>query len=70
MLSLSTIFFFRYFSLQATEPLGLGDAVRMEVESRICDERGVQPDCFVAAQCVAYDRMNEACVVMLSMSCL
>ncbi len=36
----------RYFSLQATNPLGFGDSVRMEIESNICREGGPLPDCF------------------------
>lgn len=51
----------RYFSLQATEPLGMGDKVRVEIELGICDERGPRPDSFVAAQEIAYHRMIEAC---------
>ncbi|XP_070204322.1 A-kinase anchor protein 10, mitochondrial-like isoform X2 [Littorina saxatilis] len=36
----------RFFSLQATTPLGFGDKIRFEVESNICRESGPLPDCF------------------------
>ena len=56
----------RYFSLQATEPLGMEDKVRIDIEMGICDERGPQADSFLSAQQIAYDRMNEACTVYTS----
>uniref|UniRef100_A0A8C1GXX4 A kinase (PRKA) anchor protein 10 n=1 Tax=Cyprinus carpio TaxID=7962 RepID=A0A8C1GXX4_CYPCA len=40
------ILYDKYFSLQATNPLGFGDSVRMEIESNICREGGPLPDCF------------------------
>jgi A-kinase anchor protein 10 len=49
----------RYFSLQATEPLDMGDEVRVDIESKICDENGPRADSYVAAQLIAYDTMNE-----------
>ncbi|KAG8222247.1 hypothetical protein J437_LFUL001445 [Ladona fulva] len=36
----------KYFSLQATHPLGLGASVRLEVEQNICREGGPLPSCF------------------------
>lgn len=36
----------KYFSLQATQPLGFDDKIRLEVESNICREGGPLPDCF------------------------
>lgn len=36
----------KYFSLQATNPLGFSDAVRLEVEQNICREEGPLPSCF------------------------
>ena len=42
----SNSIFFRYFSLQATEPLGFDDTIRFEVEGSICRENGPLPDCF------------------------
>ncbi|XP_077597493.1 A-kinase anchor protein 10, mitochondrial [Stigmatopora nigra] len=40
------ILYDKYFSLQATNPLGFGDSVRMEIESNICREGGPLPECF------------------------
>ncbi|XP_035218822.1 A-kinase anchor protein 10, mitochondrial-like isoform X2 [Stegodyphus dumicola] len=37
----------KYFSLQATIPLGFSDEVRYEVEANICREGGPLPDCFL-----------------------
>ncbi|XP_077511852.1 A-kinase anchoring protein pkaap isoform X2 [Amblyomma americanum] len=36
----------KYFSLQATSPLGFSDAVRLHVEQNICREEGPLPSCF------------------------
>ena len=37
----------RYFSLQATQPLGLVDAIRSNIEENICmANNGPGPDCF------------------------
>lgn len=36
----------RYFSLQATNPLHLGDDIRIKVEESICREEGPLPNCF------------------------
>ena len=47
----------------------MGDKVRVDIEIRICDEQGPQPHSFVAAQRIAYDRMNEACVMYVSIQC-
>ncbi|XP_054713208.1 A-kinase anchor protein 10, mitochondrial-like [Uloborus diversus] len=41
------ILYEKYFSLQATTPLGFSDEVRCEVETNICREGGPLPDCFV-----------------------
>lgn len=54
------LFLCRYFSLQATQPLGMGDGVRIEIETRICNERGPRQDSYLPAQLIAYDTMNEA----------
>jgi hypothetical protein len=40
------IIYYRYFSLQATSPLGFSDKVRFDVEQNICREEGPLPDCF------------------------
>lgn len=39
-------FLLRYFSLQATSPLGFDDSIRMEVECSICDVKGPDPESF------------------------
>ncbi|KAK6637893.1 hypothetical protein RUM44_008315 [Polyplax serrata] len=36
----------KYFSLQATTPLNLGDYIRTKVEESICSEQGPLPNCF------------------------
>lgn len=36
----------KYFSLQATHPLGFDDKARFDVECNICREEGPLPDCF------------------------
>lgn len=40
------ILYDKYFSLQATCPLGFGDKIRFQIEENICHESGLQPDCF------------------------
>ncbi|XP_005106289.1 A-kinase anchor protein 10, mitochondrial [Aplysia californica] len=40
----------RYFSLQATHPVGFDDKLRFEVEGNICREGGPLPDCFTKAK--------------------
>jgi hypothetical protein len=40
------IFVHRYFSLQATHPLGFDSKCRFDVEENICREEGPLPDCF------------------------
>jgi hypothetical protein len=42
----ATLLCCRYFSLQATCPLGCGDKIRFYVEHNICREEGPLPDCF------------------------
>lgn len=48
----------RYFSLQATQPVGFDDRVRFEVENNICREGGPLPTCFSSSQKIAYNRME------------
>lgn len=50
---------YRYFSLQASEQLGLGDSVRLDVENKICDEHGPRMDSFAVPQKKAYEIMNK-----------
>lgn len=36
----------RYFSMQASVPLGVDDVTRIEIENSICREGGPLPECF------------------------
>ncbi|KAJ1185908.1 hypothetical protein NDU88_002694 [Pleurodeles waltl] len=49
----------RYFSLQATHPLGFDDAVRLEIESNICREGGPLPNCFTTPLRQAWTTMEK-----------
>ncbi|CAB1316426.1 unnamed protein product [Coregonus sp. 'balchen'] len=49
----------QYFSLQATNPLGFDDSVRMEIESNICREGGPLPDCFTTPLRQAWTTMEK-----------
>ncbi|TSP36082.1 A-kinase anchor protein 10, mitochondrial [Bagarius yarrelli] len=53
------ILYDKYFSLQATNPLGFGDSVRMEIESNICREGGPLPDCFTTPLQQAWTTMER-----------
>lgn len=53
------LFLSRYFSLQATNPLGFGDSVRMMIESNICREGGPLPDCFTTPLRQAWTTMEK-----------
>ncbi|XP_029028751.1 A-kinase anchor protein 10, mitochondrial [Betta splendens] len=53
------ILYDKYFSLQATNPLGFGDSVRMEIESNICREGGPLPDCFTTPLQQAWTTMEK-----------
>ncbi|KAI5089414.1 A-kinase anchor protein 10, mitochondrial isoform X1 [Silurus meridionalis] len=53
------ILYDKYFSLQATNPLGFGDSVRMEIESNICREGGPLPDCFTIPLRQAWTTMEK-----------
>lgn len=48
----------RYFSLQATHPLGFDDSVRLEIESNICREGGPLPNCFTTPLRQAWTTME------------
>ncbi|XP_062392147.1 A-kinase anchor protein 10, mitochondrial isoform X3 [Sardina pilchardus] len=52
------ILYDKYFSLQATNPLGFDDSVRMEIESNICREGGPLPDCFTTPLRQAWTTME------------
>ncbi|XP_070572257.1 A-kinase anchor protein 10, mitochondrial-like [Ptychodera flava] len=49
----------RYFSLQATNPVGFSDAVRFEVECNICREDGPLPDCFATSLKIADNTLEK-----------
>ncbi|XP_035636165.1 A-kinase anchor protein 10, mitochondrial [Oncorhynchus keta] len=53
------ILYDKYFSLQATKPLGFDDSVRMEIESNICREGGPLPDCFTTPLRQAWTTMEK-----------
>ncbi|XP_028322886.1 A-kinase anchor protein 10, mitochondrial-like [Gouania willdenowi] len=53
------ILYDKYFSLQATNPLGFGDSVRMEIESNICREGGPLPVCFTTPLRQAWTTMEK-----------
>uniref|UniRef100_A0A3P8WA08 A-kinase anchoring protein 10 n=1 Tax=Cynoglossus semilaevis TaxID=244447 RepID=A0A3P8WA08_CYNSE len=53
------ILYDKYFSLQATNPLGFGDSVRMMIESNICREGGPLPDCFTTPLRQAWTTMEK-----------
>lgn len=42
----AVILYDKYFSLQATCPLGFGDKIRFLIEENICRDNGPVPDCF------------------------
>ncbi|KAK2181367.1 hypothetical protein NP493_401g01005 [Ridgeia piscesae] len=48
----------KYFSLQASHPLGFPDSVRFEVENNICQETGPRPDSFTAAKLIVLKTLN------------
>ena len=50
---------YRYFSLQALNPLGFPNAVRQEIESNICAEDGPQENCFHTAYCLLLQRLDK-----------
>nr|XP_032641738.1 A-kinase anchor protein 10, mitochondrial [Chelonoidis abingdonii] len=53
------ILYDRYFSLQATHPLGFDDFVRLEIESNICREGGPLPNCFTTPLRQAWTTMEK-----------
>ncbi|NXS43551.1 AKA10 protein, partial [Balaeniceps rex] len=58
VLSSSPVRCCRYFSLQATHPLGFDDSVRLEIESNICREGGPLPNCFTTPLRQAWTTME------------
>lgn len=57
----AVIVYEKYFSLQATMPLGFSDKIRFHVEQNICreDESGPQPDCFDKPSKIVYNFLNK-----------
>lgn len=62
------MFLCRFFSLQASSPLGLGDTVRMDIENKICDQQGPRANSYSAAQEIVYRTMCEVCTVCRGVS--
>ncbi|XP_071644214.1 A-kinase anchor protein 10, mitochondrial isoform X2 [Temnothorax longispinosus] len=57
----AVIIYEKYFSLQATMPLGFSDKIRFHVEQNICreDDSGPQPDCFDKPSKIVYNFLNK-----------
>ncbi|XP_018317287.1 A-kinase anchor protein 10, mitochondrial [Mycetomoellerius zeteki] len=57
----AVIIYEKYFSLQATMPLGFSDKIRFHVEQNICreDEGGPQPDCFDKPSKIVYNFLDK-----------
>ncbi|KAL0098355.1 hypothetical protein PUN28_004244 [Cardiocondyla obscurior] len=57
----AVIIYEKYFSLQATMPLGFSDKIRFLVEQNICreDEGGPQSDCFDKPSKIVYNFLNK-----------
>ncbi|XP_076762130.1 A-kinase anchoring protein pkaap [Xylocopa sonorina] len=55
------IIYDKYFSLQATMPLGFSDKIRFQVEQNICreDGEGPHPDCFDKPCKIVYNFLNK-----------
>ncbi|XP_076166386.1 A-kinase anchoring protein pkaap isoform X2 [Ptiloglossa arizonensis] len=55
------IIYDKYFSLQATMPLGFSDKIRFQVEQNICHEdgEGPRPDCFDKPCKIVYNFLNK-----------
>ncbi|XP_015603187.1 A-kinase anchor protein 10, mitochondrial [Cephus cinctus] len=55
------IIYDKYFSLQATMPLGFSDKIRFQVEQNICREggKGPEPDCFDRPCTIVYNFLNK-----------
>uniref|UniRef100_A0A8C3WPT0 A-kinase anchor protein 10, mitochondrial n=1 Tax=Catagonus wagneri TaxID=51154 RepID=A0A8C3WPT0_9CETA len=64
------ILYDKYFSLQATHPLGFDDVVRLEIESNICREGGPLPNCFTTPLRQAWTTMEKSGVKKASVKIL
>ncbi|KAH9502434.1 A-kinase anchor protein 10, mitochondrial [Bulinus truncatus] len=49
----------RYFSLQATNPIGFDDRVRFEIEENICRDGGPLPGCFTKAKNIVLKMIDK-----------
>ncbi|XP_022114338.2 A-kinase anchor protein 10, mitochondrial [Pieris rapae] len=49
----------KYFSLQATSPIGFSTDIRLKIESNICREEGTIATCFDIAYIVVYNTLNN-----------
>ncbi|XP_074643501.1 A-kinase anchor protein 10, mitochondrial-like [Tubulanus polymorphus] len=49
----------KYFSLQASTPLGVNDSTRFEIESNICRDGGPLPDCFDVAKNIVLRHIDK-----------
>ncbi|XP_021370478.1 A-kinase anchor protein 10, mitochondrial-like [Mizuhopecten yessoensis] len=50
----------KYFSLQATDPLGFDDKKRFEIEENICREEGPLPECFAKPRDIVHKTIEKA----------
>ncbi|XP_021570443.1 A-kinase anchor protein 10, mitochondrial isoform X2 [Carlito syrichta] len=64
------ILYDKYFSLQATHPLGFDDVVRLEIESNICREGGPLPNCFTTPLRQAWTTMEKSSIKKASIKIL
>ncbi|KAF4012418.1 hypothetical protein G4228_003241 [Cervus hanglu yarkandensis] len=64
------ILYDKYFSLQATHPLGFDDVVRLEIESNICREGGPLPNCFTTPLRQAWTTMEKSSMKKASVKIL
>ncbi|XP_067937300.1 A-kinase anchor protein 10, mitochondrial-like isoform X2 [Watersipora subatra] len=53
------ILYEKYFSLQASDPLGFSDKIRMHVELNICREEGPLPDCFLIPKIIILETIEK-----------
>jgi A-kinase anchor protein 10 len=49
----------RFFSLNATDPLGVDEATRVNIESNICAEGGIKVDCFDRAIHLVFTALDQ-----------
>jgi len=56
------IIYNKYFSLQATQPLGLSDLIRSTIEENICVTDGPGPDCFEYPLHVLFATVEKKCL--------